>query len=169
MLDKLLELVIELLEDVLPFTVIPHYDKGVRLRLGKKRGVLEPGFHWKIPFVDKILSHMVKTKTINLIEQTITTKDKQSIVVKAVIKYVVSDVETLLLEVNDPVDALADMVQGIIRNKIVVRNWDECNEDSLTAEISRASKAEAKKWGLEIKEITLTDLALMRSLRILNR
>jgi regulator of protease activity HflC (stomatin/prohibitin superfamily) len=169
MLDKLLEILLQFLDDILPFTVVDHYDRGVRLRLGKPKGQLEPGFHWKWPFADKVLSHMVKTKTINLIEQTITTKDKQSIVIKAVVKYEVCDVETLLLEVNDPVDALADMVQGIIRDKIMVKDWSECNDDKLTAEISRAAKAEAKKWGLTILQITLTDLALMRSIRILNR
>lgn len=169
MFDKLLDIVIEFLADILPFQVIPHYDRGVRLRLGKLYGTeLQPGFHWKIPFVDNILTHMVKPKTINLIEQTITTKDYKSVVVKAVIKYETSDVIKLLLEVNDSADALADMVQGIIRDKIVDRNWQECNSPSLISDISKKAKEEAKKWGLTIKEITLTDLAEMRSLRLLN-
>ena len=51
--------------------------------------------------------HMVKPKTINLIEQTITTKDYKSVVVKSVIKYETADVVKLLLEVNDAADALA--------------------------------------------------------------
>jgi regulator of protease activity HflC (stomatin/prohibitin superfamily) len=169
MLDKLIDLVLQFIDDILPWTVIDYYDRGFRLRWGKPKGELQPGFHWKIPFADKILSHMVKTKTLNLSEQTITTKDKQSVVIQCAIKYQVNDVETLLLEVNDPVDALADMVQGIVRNKIIVKNWEECNDEKLTGEISGAAKREAKKWGLEILEVTITTLALMRSIRILNK
>ena len=168
MLDKLLELIIEFIEDILPFTVILYYNKGVRLRLGKPRGVLEHGFHWKIPFADNIITHMVKPTTMNLVEQSVTTKDNVSVVVKAVIKYEVADVEKLLLEVNDPVDAIADMVQGIIREKIINRNYSELNDGVLTSEISRSAKIEAKKWGISILDITLTDLAQMRSIRLLN-
>lgn len=170
MLDKLIDLIIEFLADILPFQVIPHYDRGVRLRLGKLYGKeLEPGFHWKIPFADNILSHMVKATTMNLLEQTVTTKDYKSIVVKAVIKYEVSDVIQLLLEVNNSSDALTDMVQGIIRDKIIEKNWNECNTQTLIGEISKRSKAEAVKWGLKILEITLTDLAEMKSIRLLNK
>jgi len=180
MLDRWLEVIIEFIEDILPFTVVPYYDKGVRLRFGKPRGgfglwrpvntacVMEHGFHWKWPFADKILTHMIKIKTMNLSEQSVTTKDNISVVAKAVIKYEVSDVEKLLLEVNDPVDALSDMTQGIIREKIINRNYSELNDAVLTSEISRAAKIEAKKWGISILDITLTDLAQMRSIRLLN-
>jgi membrane protease subunit HflC len=153
----------------MPMVVIPHYDRGVRLRLGKPRGVLEPGLHYKIPFADTILTHMVKATTLNLSEQTITTRDGQSIVIRSVIKYEVSDVETLLLEVSNAVDALSDIVQGIIRDKIIEKDWSELNTSALTGEISRASKAEARKWGITILQITITDLALMRSIRLLNK
>jgi regulator of protease activity HflC (stomatin/prohibitin superfamily) len=169
-LDKLIDLIIEFLADILPFQVIPHYDRGVRLRLGNPCGKeLGPGLHWKIPFADNILSHMVKATTINLLEQTVTTKDYKSIVVKAVMKYEVSDVSTLLLEVNSAADALTDMVQGIIRDKIIDKNWNECNTQVLIGEISKRAKGEAKKWGLTILEITLTDLAEMKSIRLLNK
>lgn len=172
-LDKIIDIIISFLDKLIPFEVIPYYNKGVRLRLGNpvggKEDVLQPGFHWKIPFVDDILSHMVKTKTINLLEQTITTKDYKSIVVKAVIKYEVFDVYTVLLEVNDPTDAVADMVQGIIRDTFIEKNWVDCNNTTVIAEISRRAKREAKRWGIEILEITLTDLAEMKSIRLLNK
>ena len=169
MLDRFLDLLLNFLDDTLPWIVIPHYDRGVRLRLGKPKGVLEPGFHWKIPFADQIPTHMVKATTLNLTEQSITTKDGQNVVVCTVIKYEVSDVETLLLEVANAVDALSDISQGIVREKIMNRNWNECNEESLTGEISRKAKAEANKWGITILQVTITDLALMRSIRLLNK
>ncbi len=105
---------------------------------------------------------------MNLTEQSVTTKDNVAVVVKAVIKYEISDIEKLLLEVNDPVDAISDMTQGIIREKIINRNYVECNDGVLTSEILRSAKIEAKKWGISILDITLTDLAQMRSIRLLN-
>ncbi len=168
MLEKLIDVLIEIYDSLKPFVVIPEYDKGIRLRLGKSKGVLEPGFHWKIPFADDILTHMVKTTTINLSEQTITTKDWKSIVVKAVIKYEVKDIEKLMLEVNDPVSAISDMAKGIIRNEFIQRPWEECNNGTVSTEITKEIKKESLKWGILVKEVTLTDLGEMRSFRLFN-
>lgn len=169
MFDKIFEVLAGIWDKLVPFEVINHYDRGVRLRFGKPRGVLEPGFHWKIPLIDQIDSHMVKTTTLNLPEQSLTTKDNQQIVIKVALKYEVKDVQQLLLEVSGPVDALSDMACGIVRNKIIIREWKDCQEDQLLTDISRAIKVEAPKWGLSVVSVTITDLALMRSIRLLSK
>jgi len=168
MFEKLIDLILQFYYSIVPFVVIPEYDQGVRLRFGLNRGALNPGFHWKIPFADEILTHMVKTTTINLSEQTITTKDWKSVVVKGVIKYEVKDVEKLLLEVNDPIDAISDMAKGIIRNTFISRNWEDCNNKSVGIEITKEVRKEATQWGIAVKELTLTDLGEMRSFRLFN-
>lgn len=105
---------------------------------------------------------------MNLPEQTITTKDGQSVVVRGVLKYEVHDVATLLLEVDSPQDALSDMSQGFIRDTMVEKNWNECNDPEIVKQMATKIKREAKKWGIEVIALTLTDLALMRSIRLLN-
>lgn len=168
MLDKLIDFLIELKDQLLPWVVIEHYNEGVRLRLGKNKGKLMPGFHVKIPFVDQVLVQMVKTTTVNLSEQTITTKDNRQVVVRAIIKYEVGDVIKFLLEVNDAIDALSDMSKGIIRDQIKKRNWNQCNDDDIEKEIYKRIKTEAEKWGLKVKEVTLTDLGEIPSFRLFN-
>ena len=168
MFEKLIDVLLEFLDNIIPFVVIPAYDQRIRLRFGLNKGKLEPGFHWKIPFADNILSHMVKTTTINLSEQTVTTKDWKSVVVKGVIKYEVKDVEILLLEVNDPIDAISDMAKGIIRTAFTERRWEDSNNGSVSTEITAKIKKEAAKWGISVKEVTLTDLGEMKSFRLFN-
>lgn len=168
MFEKLIDVILQFIDNIKPWVVVPIYDCGVRLRWGLNKGVLNPGFHWKIPFADEILTHMVKTTTINLSEQTITTKDWKGIVVKGVIKYEVDDVEKLLLEVNDPIDAISDMAKGLIRTAFISSDWKDCNNDIVANEITKKVRAEAKKWGIAVKEVTLTDLGEMKSFRLFN-
>lgn len=169
MLDKLIDIILQVIDDLVPWVVIPHYDRGVRLRLGKLRGgVMDCGFHWKIPFADQIQTHMVMPTTMNLSEQSVVTLDGTAVVVKAVIKYEVEDVQRLLLEVNSASDALSDMAQGIIRDKLIETAWSDCNNAKLTSDISRAIKMESKKWGIKVLTVILTDLSPMRSIRLLN-
>jgi len=167
-LEKLIEKLFEWLEDLLPFVVIPHYDMGVRLRFGIPKGPLDPGLHWKIPFVDQILTSLVNSTTLNLTEQSITTKDGVSCVARVALKFESEDIETLLREVNSPQEALVDMAGGLVYDKVSARTWAECLESSLLTDISRNIKIESKKWGIKVQSVVITDLSAMRSFRILN-
>jgi hypothetical protein len=73
-----------------------------------------------------------------------------------------------LLEVDSPAAAVADMSMGIIRDAFVDRNWSECNDPSLPGQIAIKIRREAKKWGINVIQLTITDLAIMRSIRLLN-
>lgn len=179
MLDKLIELILQFIDDILPFKIVPYYDRGVRLRFGNPKMiknekdedealVLQPGFHWKIPFADNILTTMIKSTTISLSEQTVTTKNNVSIVVKSVIKYKIQNAGTLLLEVNDPIDAISDMTQGIIRDTFIGMDYEQVNDSKIANDITVKARREAKKWGIEIETVTLTDLGKMTSIRLLN-
>jgi membrane protease subunit HflC len=168
MFDKLIEVIIQFLDDILPFTVVPHYDRGVRLRFGKKAsGALTPGFYWKIPFVDQVLKAMVKTTTLELGPQAVTTRDNNHVVVKGVVKYEIDDVVTLLLEVNDPVDAVNDMARGIIRDSITSLDFSQINTRDLVDKIKGRIVTEARKWGIKVTQVTITDLGLIQSVHLI--
>jgi regulator of protease activity HflC (stomatin/prohibitin superfamily) len=167
-MDRLLAILAEVWRDLLPFTVIDQYERGVMLRTGLFRKVMEAGFHWKIPFYDKVLSQTVVTTTMNLGSQSLTTLDGKNVVVSAVIKYSIFDIKILLLDVNDPVDAISDMTQAIIKDCVMERNWDDLRGKDVDKEITTKAKREAKKWGIEIDRVTLTDVGIIRSIRLFN-
>ena len=96
------------------------------------------------------------------------TKDKQNIVVKGLIKYKIADVKIFLLEVYDAQDALSDMSQSIIKNVIMSMTMDECTDSELDNTLTKKVRVEAKKWGVEVQQVTLTDLAPIRSYRLIN-
>jgi regulator of protease activity HflC (stomatin/prohibitin superfamily) len=169
MIDKLIDVILQFADDLKCWQVVDYYERGMRLRFGKKYGeALEPGIHWKIPFVDNVLSILIKPTTMRLPEQTVTTLDGFSVVVKSIIKYSVSDPVTLMLEVNDPIDAVADMTQGIIRNTIIDTEYNYCNNVEFNKAITTKVRAEAKKWGVAVDVVTITDFGKMMSIRLLN-
>ena len=168
MFDKLVDVLLQFLDKVIFIAPVNQTDKGVRLRFGKYKEVLEPGWHFKIPLIDEIVSHTVLWTTISLPSQSLTTKDQKDIVVKGVIKYKIHDIETFLLEVWDAVDALSDMTQGIIFDIVKEKTWDELQNIDLKPIITRKVRSEAKRWGIEVETVTLSDLAKIKSLRLLN-
>jgi regulator of protease activity HflC (stomatin/prohibitin superfamily) len=168
MFDRLIDVITEWWAYLMPAIIIPNYEEAVLLRNGKFVKVLGPGFHVKLPIFDEVISHHVVVTTLSLPAQSLYTQDKQNIVVKGVIKYKISDVKIFLLEVFDAQDALADMTQSIIKNIIITTPLEECLDLELDNLLTKKVRVEARKWGVEIQQVTLTDIAPIRSYRIIN-
>ena len=168
MFDKLIEVISTWWHYITPIVIIPTYEEAVMLRFGHFKKVLGPGFHVKLPIFDEVIPQHVVVTTLSLAAQSLYTQDKQNIVVKGVIKYRISDVKTFLLEVFDAQDALADMTQSIIKNIIISSPLDQCIDPEMDNILTKKVRVEAKKWGVDIQQVTLTDIAPIRSFRIIN-
>ena len=164
MFDKLIEVLIRFGMDLLPVVIIEEWNGAVRLRFGIFNKILKPGIHFKIPLVDSIIECPVITQSINLPSQTLTTLDEQSIVLKAIIRYKVSNVRTYLLGVMHANDVLIDTTQGIIRDVVEMTKWD--NLIDVNTQITNEVKEYVVRWGIEVEAVTITDLGLVKSFRI---
>lgn len=166
MFDKLLDFILNFIEDILPLTIVNQWEMGVHLRFGKYYRVVQPGLVLKIPFVDKILKTEVITQTVHLQPQTLTTLDEKSIVLKSIIRYHVHDVKKFLLNVMHASDVLVDTTQGIIRDIVEGTNWEDLYEvnETLKSEVANV----VKDWGITIERVTLTDLGIVRTYRIMS-
>ena len=168
MFDKLVEIIANWWHQLMPITIIPHYQEAVLLRFGKFKAVLKPGIHYKIPVFDEVIDHHVVVTTLSLPAQSLYTKDKQNIVAKGVVKYKISDVKTFLLEVYDAKDALSDMTTSIIKNVLTDLSLEECLSADIDNLLTKKARVESRKWGVEIQQVTLTDLAPIRSYRLIS-
>jgi hypothetical protein len=68
----------------------------------------------------------------------------------------------------DAIDAISDMTQGIGFDIVKGKTWEELQNEDLKKEISKKARVEAQRWGIEIETVTLSDLAKIRSIRLLN-
>lgn len=168
MFDKLVELLSTWIKEILPLTIVPSYEEGVMLRAGRYYSTLKPGVHFKIPFFDEILTQHTVMTTLSLPAQSLYTADNQNVVVKGVVKYKIADVKTFLLEVYDAKDAISDMTQSIIKNIVTSKTMQECLQDEIDNILTKKSRVEIRKWGVDVQQVTLTDLAPIRSFRIIN-
>lgn len=168
-MKELLEFLQQFLHLFKFWEVIPYYERGVRLRLGRWNDKeLGHGFHWKMPFgIDEILTLMIKPNVMSLDPQTITTKDDKCIVVQAIIKYEIKDAAKALLEVDNEKAAVDDMTQGIIRGILMDMKYEECNSKDIEKQITDKARREADKWGIRIMNVTIKSLGKMNSLRLL--
>ena len=164
MLDKLVDLLVRFGMDMLPFVIVEQWNGSVQLRFGKFIKVLYPGIHFKIPFFDSVIETPVITQSVNLPSQTLTTLDEQSIVLKSIIRYKVSNIRTYLLGVMHANDVLIDTTQGMIRDVVELTTWNDLVDVNET--ITNEVKEYVVRWGIEVEAVTITDLGIVKSFRI---
>ena len=164
MFDKLVALIERFGYQAMPFVIIEEWNQAVHLRFGKYINTLYSGIHFKIPFFDSIMETPVITQSVNLPSQTLTTLDEQSIVLKSIIRYRVSNVRTYLLGVMHANDVLIDTTQGMIRDVVELTTWDDLVDVNET--ITNKVKDYVTKWGIEVEAVTITDLGIVKSFRI---
>jgi regulator of protease activity HflC (stomatin/prohibitin superfamily) len=165
MFDKLIDLLVTFIHDILPFKIVDQWEAGVHLKTGRFHRVVSPGLNWKIPFFDKIWVTPVITQTVNLSPQTLTTLDERSVVLTSIVRYHVFNVQSFLLNVMHANDVLIDMTQGIIRDIVETTNWDDLVD--LTNIVTPAVNDEVAKWGIVVEAVKFPDLGEIKTYRII--
>lgn len=167
MLDRLIEFFQGGFEALKPFVILMPYQQGVLIRLGRFKRVLEPGFHWILPFYfDTVMQDDVKPRTERLTGLSTTTSDDKSIGFDVVVTYSIADIRKALLEVHDLKDAIYDTCAGIIGTELSNKEWNSIRNGKISEDLSAVCRKRGWKWGVEIQSVQLMGLALVKNLRI---
>lgn len=174
MFDRLIDVILALGEDLKFWIVIPIFNQALRLRggvhydrKGKPYKIMNPGFHWKIPFWDQPQEHTIVTTTMGTGVQSLITKDGKQVAVAAIVKYSIKDITLFVTEIYDAVDALNDLTKAKVMMIINAKTYDECRDTlELSNQISIKVRAEVKKYGIDVEQITMTDFVETPSYRL---
>ena len=167
MFERLIDLIIELWDQVWPFVIVAQYEEGVILRLGIFTRRAKPGLNVKLPFFESVLTTEVVPTTMQLTPQTLITADNSSVVITAIVKYRIKDTKLFLLEIYDSVDVINDVVQGNVRQIIAATDSDKLADLEIEKNVLRASRKDISKYGVYLEKIVFSDIAKIKSLRLL--
>jgi len=166
MFEAIKELLVLLWDEIKIAYIINEYEGAVLLRYGKYKRTDEAGLHWKCPFIDEVLTTNIVVTTTQPPSQSLMTKDNHNVVLSTVIKYEIKDVKPYLLEVEDSDDVLMDVTMAAVRQVIVDKNLSEIN--TIDKEIKYIVRKEVGKYGFKIHRVTLTDVAPMKTIRLMH-
>ena len=165
MFDKLIDLIVTFINDILPWKIVDQWEKGVHLRTGKFLRVVEPGLRFKVSFFDQIITTPVITQTVNLSPQTVTSEDERSVVLTSIVRYHIHDVEKFLLGVMHANDVLVDTTQGIIRDIVEGCKWHDLYD--LGSVVTPEVNEQVNKWGITVEQVSFPDLGEIKTYRVM--
>jgi regulator of protease activity HflC (stomatin/prohibitin superfamily) len=142
--------------------VVPMREVNVIERLGKFRAVLQPGFHFLIPFFDRVAyAHDTREQVLDVPMQSCISKDNIQIEVDGLVYLKVMDGQRASYGIEDYRRAAVNLAQTTMRSEIGKLSLGQTfsERDSLNESIVREIDVASNPWGIkvlryEIKNIT---------------
>ncbi len=146
---------------------INQYERGVLFTMGKFSRIVQPGWFIMLPVFHNLKKVDVRTKTVDVPNQEVITKDNIPIQVNAVIYFRVMDAAKAVIEVEDYIYATSQLAQTTMRNTIGAYTLDQLlQEREKVAQLIRTTVDSASDpWGIDVQSVELKDIILPDTLK----
>ncbi len=138
--------------------------RGLIERLGKYNKFANPGFHWIIPFIDKMYIVNITEQMIDAQPQEIITNDNLNASVDAQVYFRVleteENVKSSLYNVNNYRLQIVNLARTTLRNIIGTLTLRSANSErgKINAELHNTLKNETSSWGIVIVRTELKEI-----------
>ena len=143
--------------------IIRDREAGVCERLGRFHGILQPGFHLLIPFIDRVLYRFdLREQSIDIPTQTCITRDNVQVTLDAKVHFQIVDPFKAAYGVADYTQGISDLAATSARALIAtldLHSLHHLNTTSITDEINDA----ASPWGIQILQYELKGLSPLQA------
>lgn len=143
--------------------IVPPYETGIYIRLGKHAGILKPGVNMVTPLVSTVVPVDMRTQSMTVTCRSMRFIDGQKLEGIAVIDYRIRDPAQAYYSVPNARYALADATEKTTRSVIGRAALDEFDRfrDSLNQKLTEAAKRNASDFGVEILSAEIREAGTM--------
>jgi len=144
--------------------IVRPTSRGLIERLGKYHKFAEPGFHWIIPFIDRMFEVNVTEQMVDAEPQEIITNDNLNARVDAQVYFRVLDAEenvkNSVYNVNNYRWQIVNLARTTLRNIIGTMTLKSANSErgKINAELHRTLSEETSSWGIVIVRTELKEI-----------
>jgi regulator of protease activity HflC (stomatin/prohibitin superfamily) len=148
------------------FMVAP-WEQAVRVRAGSRVTTFAAGLHFKVPFLDQVFIQNTRLRTLNLPVQTVTTKDGRTLTMSGTVDFAIVDIRKLYGSIHHVETILYNRALAALAREIREAVSTEIDWPTVEWTAAHALQEDCKSWGLKIGEVRMTDIALVRSYRLI--
>ena len=148
--------------------VINEYERGVVFRFGHVVNTLKPGLNFRIPFgIDIVHKIDLRTRTINVPQQEIITKDNISIKVDAIVYFHIDDPVLVVTKVVDYSSSTTKLGQTTLRSVLGQHEMDEIltSKENINLILKDMLTETMSSWGIVITAVELSSIEIPDSMK----
>jgi regulator of protease activity HflC (stomatin/prohibitin superfamily) len=142
--------------------VLPEYERGVVLTLGRFTGTKGPGLVLLIPGVQRMIRVDLRITVMDVPPQDVISRDNVSVRVNAVVYFRVVDPEKSVLQVADFYQATSQLAQTRLRSVLGQHELDEIlsQRESINQTLQATLDEATDPWGIKVANVELKDVDL---------
>jgi regulator of protease activity HflC (stomatin/prohibitin superfamily) len=145
--------------------VVLPWERAIRVRLGNRVKIWEPGWHIRFPFVDEIQVLNTRLRIADSGAQTLTTSDGYTLTISLTIGFSIVDPERAMLRMHHPERACGCLANSVISELVVSTARAALHPSAIEAHVLEKLRTEE---GYEFEFVRVTDFAFTRTYRLLN-
>jgi regulator of protease activity HflC (stomatin/prohibitin superfamily) len=140
--------------------VLPEFQRGVILTLGRYTGTKGPGLVLLVPMLQRMLRVDLRINVMDVPPQDVISRDNVSLRVNAVVYFRVVDPEKAVLQVADFYQATNQLAQTRLRSVLGQHELDEIlsQRDSINHVLQTILDEATDAWGIKITNVETKDV-----------
>lgn len=147
--------------------VLPEYERGVILRLGRIQPLKGPGLILIIPVIDRLTRVNLRTQTYDIPPQDIITRDNVTVRVNAVAYFNVVEAIKSVLSIDDYRFGTQQIAQTTLRSVLGQTTLDDLltKRDQVNQILQQVIDSVTAPWGVKVTIVEVKDVILPESMR----
>jgi regulator of protease activity HflC (stomatin/prohibitin superfamily) len=146
----------------LSIKVLPEYQRGVVLTLGRYTGTKGPGLVILIPIVQRMMRVDLRVTVMDVPPQDVISRDNVSVRVNAVVYFRVVEPDKSILQVADFFQATSQLAQTRLRSVLGQHELDDIlsQRDSINRSLQQILDEATDPWGIKVSNVEIKDVDL---------
>jgi regulator of protease activity HflC (stomatin/prohibitin superfamily) len=142
--------------------ILPEYQRGVVLTLGRYTGTKGPGLVLLIPVVQQMVRVDLRVTVLDVPPQDVISRDNVSVRVNAVVYFRVVDSDKSVLEVETFLQATSQLAQTRLRSVLGQHELDEIlsQRESINHTLQVTLDEATDPWGIKVMNVEIKDVDL---------
>lgn len=142
--------------------VLPEYERGVVLTLGRYTGTKGPGLVILIPIVQRMMRVDLRVRVMDVPPQDVISRDNVSVRVNAVVYFRVVEPDKAILQVADFFQATSQLAQTRLRSVLGQHELDDIlsQRDSINHSLQQILDEATDPWGIKVSNVEIKDVDL---------
>jgi regulator of protease activity HflC (stomatin/prohibitin superfamily) len=147
--------------------IVPEYERGVILRLGRVIAAKGPGLFFIIPIVDRMRRVNLQTVTMDIPPQDIITRDNVTMRVNAVAYFNVVDPVRAVIAIQRYIFGTSQVAQTTLRSILGQVDLDELlvNRDQINQRLQKIIDELTNPWGVKVTLVEVKHVELPEIMR----
>ena len=146
----------------LTIKVLPEYQRGVVLTLGRYTGIKGPGLVLLVPAVQRMTRVDLRVTVMDVPPQDVISRDNVSVRVNAVVYFRVVEPDKSVLQVENFLQATSQLSQTRLRSVLGQHELDEIlsQRDSINHSLQQILDEATDAWGIKVTNVEIKDVDL---------